>query len=88
MNDNQHAFLAAQATEPQRNLNIWLGYVTKLSWRQGSLDQCCYNAALRAASLGINEDLVLDVLSERVAGQVMFLVLPRSRAKFNAPGIM
>lgn len=42
-------------------------YVESLRWQKGWLDESCYNAALRAASLGINQDLVLEVLTELVA---------------------
>lgn len=43
-------------------LRQWLHYVDRLIWERGNLDESSYHAALRAASLGIEQDYVFDAL--------------------------
>jgi len=48
-------------------LALFAEYVSTLQWQPGCLDECCWRAALRAASLGINPGATVRVLCELVS---------------------
>jgi hypothetical protein len=44
----------------------WLKYIENLPWQAGQLDEASYLAFLRAASLGVDQQNALDVVTERI----------------------
>ena len=51
---------------PWRHLSRWERFVEILPWEQGSLDSSTYKAALRAASLGIEPDIVFSTVTSKI----------------------
>jgi hypothetical protein len=48
-------------------LTAWHQYITSLTWQKGSLDDAGNRAFLRAATLGIPEQVAFDEVSKRIA---------------------
>ena len=59
--------IAAKDKGKTPNPSKWHAYVRALIWEQGSLDDSCWRAALRAASLGLSDDMVFEVLSDLIS---------------------